>query len=65
MSFSGLYFLIGLLIGMCIVYAIVDKPKIVVKKPNDKNISNTSYIDGNKVCYKYEKQFISCPNKKY
>lgn len=55
-----LYILLGLLIGIFIIYATSGPPKIVFKYPTVDNIKNTTYIDENGICYRYYAKEIAC-----
>ena len=55
---NELYVVIGVFIGMLIIYSTCDVPKIVIKEPTLNNIGKVMYIDGNGCCYKYKKKLI-------
>ena len=57
-------FLISLFIGIFLTYIITPPPKIVVKYPTPYNAGKITYIDDNKVCYKYKANKVSCPTDK-
>ena len=59
-----LYVLIGLIIGIFIVYITTSNPKIILKYPTLDNYRNTTYVDENGQCYKYDAISIDCKNKK-
>ena len=53
--FNSYYFLIGLLLGLLIIYFISPQPEHIILNPSiDDEISNT-YIDENDVVYKYHR----------
>lgn len=56
MKIVPFYLVLGLLIGLSMIYLIAPEPKIIKRLPvPDKGIV---YIDDNNVCYSYEKQII-------
>lgn len=58
------YIILGLAIGIFIVYIITPPPKVIIKYPTLNNIHDTTYIDENGQCYKYYAVEMDCPNKK-
>ena len=60
--FYDLYgFLIGFLIGVCLMTIISEEPKIVVKYPTPYNTKNITYVDDSGNCYQYNANKIVCP----
>ena len=57
-----LYLFLFLFIGMLIMYLIAPEPQIIIKHPT-KTDTETIYIDGNNVCYKYYIENVKCPKK--
>ena len=60
MEINFLYTLIALALGFFVVYILAPDPQIVMKHPKLTNIKNTSFIDNNEVCYKYETEETPC-----
>jgi len=61
MKFVSIYFFVAIFVGFLFVYITKLEPKIVIKNPNPDNIDDITYIDDNKVCYKYKKEKVKCP----
>ena len=57
-----LYLLTSLFLGILIMYIYAPTPKVIIKHPT-KTDTNTIYIDGNNVCYKYYIENVKCPVK--
>lgn len=57
-------FLIALCIGLFYTYITVPYPQIVIKYPTPFNAGKITYVDNNKVCYKYQMEKITCPINK-
>lgn len=57
-------FLISLCIGLFYTYITVPYPKIVIKYPTPFNVGKITYVDNNKVCYKYQMEKVTCPKNK-
>jgi hypothetical protein len=60
-SISVLYLLIGIGLGMFILFIITPPAKIMMKYPTLENIKNTTYVDDNGTCYRYEIEETECP----
>ena len=54
-------FIVSFSIGMLMCYILAPEPEIVFKHPNPNNVETTIYKNGDKDCYKYEVQEVSCP----
>lgn len=54
------FILLGLCLGLFIVYIITPPPRIILKYPTIDNIQNTTYIDENGQCYKYFATEVPC-----
>jgi hypothetical protein len=54
------YILLGLFIGLFVIYITTPAPKVILKYPTLDNIQNTTFIDENGQCYKYYAQEIPC-----
>jgi hypothetical protein len=54
------YLLFGLAVGFFIIYVMSPPPKVVLKYPNLANISDTTYVDENGICYKYFATEVPC-----
>ena len=54
------YIILGLAIGFFIIYLTTPPPKIIIKYPTVENISNTTFIDENRQCYKYYAKEVPC-----
>ena len=63
MQVDILYILIGLCVGIFLVYITKSAPKIIYKYPTLENINNTTFVDDNNVCYRYYATEIPCPDK--
>ncbi len=61
--FDLFYFILGIFIGMFILYVHYDPMIIKQHQPTLDNSGKITYIDNNGVCYKYKKKQVSC--KKY
>lgn len=57
------FIILGLGLGLFIIYILAPAPKIILKYPTIENINNTTYVDENGNCYKYYAKEISCPKK--
>jgi len=57
------YFLISFFIGLLTVYITVPIPEIIIKYPTPYNSGKITYKDSSDICYVYDTQPISCPNK--
>lgn len=57
------YVLLGLAIGLFIIYAMTPPPRIVIKYPTLENIKNTTYVDDNGQCYKYYAIEVDCSER--
>lgn len=57
------YIILGLALGLFIIYVTSEPPKVVLKYPTIENIQNTTYVDDKGQCYKYYAIEIDC-NKK-
>jgi hypothetical protein len=53
-------FLIGLLVGLFIVYILKPAPIVLTKYPNLENTSDVVYRDRNGTCFKYEAKNVDC-----
>uniref|UniRef100_A0A6C0LQB3 Uncharacterized protein n=1 Tax=viral metagenome TaxID=1070528 RepID=A0A6C0LQB3_9ZZZZ len=58
------FILLGLFIGIFVVYVTTPLPKIVYKYPTIENIQNTTYIDEKGQCYRYYAIEFPCKNMK-
>ncbi len=54
------YILIGLFIGIMVVYATSPVPGIVMKYPTLDTINTTTYVDNVGQCYKYYAEEVKC-----
>lgn len=54
-------FFIALGIGVLIAYVLNPSPTVVYKYPTPDNIKNTTYLDDEKVCYKYKSEEVEPP----
>lgn len=58
MKIVPFYLVLGLLIGLSMIYFIAPKPRVIKRLPvPNKGIV---YIDDNNVCYSYEKKQVPC-----
>lgn len=57
-------FLLGLLVGIFLVCTLRPEQKVVLRYPTPENVGNTTYRDGNNVCYKYSSEEVSCDAEK-
>jgi hypothetical protein len=64
MLFNPAVFLIGLSAGIFLVCMMRPEPKVVLRYPTPENVGNTTYRDGNAVCYKYTSEEVSCDAEK-
>lgn len=55
--------IVGLVLGLIVIYATAPPPKIVTLYPTLDNIANTTYIDEQGQCYRYYAQQVECVNK--
>ncbi len=53
-------FLIGLTIGLFIVYILKPAPIVITKYPNLENAEHVIYKDRNGTCFKYETKTVDC-----
>jgi hypothetical protein len=53
-------FVLGLTIGLFIVYVLKPAPVVVVRYPNIDNVGKVVYRDRNGTCFKYEMNEVSC-----
>lgn len=53
-------FLIGLAIGIFIIYILKPSAIVVVKYPNVDNVDKIVYRDRNGTCFKYETATVDC-----
>lgn len=58
-KFDLMFFMIGIMIGVCGVIIIPPEIIVVYKTPTPMNI-NEKYIDENGNCYKYDVKEVSC-----
>lgn len=58
------YILLGLGLGIFIIYVTTPAPKIILKYPTIENIHTTTYIDEKGQCYKYYAEEVPCTNPK-
>jgi len=56
------YFILSLFIGFFMLYLLYPNPEIIIKNPNIKDSVSDLYIDDNKVCYRYKREQVNCPN---
>ena len=59
-----LAFLIALCVGLFYTYITAPQPQIVIKYPTPFNVEQTTYVDQNDVCYKYQIKKTECPRNK-
>ena len=63
MRIVPLYFIVSVFLTMLVLYIIHPKPRVILKEPSiDREISDT-YIDKNKVCYRYHRKEVKCVQK--
>jgi hypothetical protein len=53
-------FLIGLTVGIFIVYILKPAPMVITKYPNLENTADEIYKDRNGTCFKYETKTVDC-----
>lgn len=53
-------FLIGLVVGLFIVYILKPAPVVITKYPNLENTENIVYHDRNGTCFQYETKPVDC-----
>lgn len=58
-----LIFLISLCVGLFYTYITTPYPQIIIKYPTPFNAGKITYVDKNKVCYKYHIKKVACPQK--
>lgn len=58
MKIDLLFVLLGLIIGLVIVYFTAGPPQAIMKYPNVGNSSK--YVDENGVCYRYQAEQVNC-----
>lgn len=63
MKVEIVYIIVGLALGLFIVYALTPPPKVILKYPTIDNIASTTYVDERGQCYRYFAREIPCPNK--
>lgn len=54
-------FLIALCVGLLYTYVTTPYPHVVIKYPTPFNAGKITYIDNNRVCYKYRMSQVECP----
>jgi hypothetical protein len=57
-------FLLGIVVGIFLVCMLRPEQKVVLRYPTPENVGNTTYRDGNSVCYKYTSEEVSCDAEK-
>jgi hypothetical protein len=53
-------FLVGLAIGLFLVYILKPSQTVIVKYPNLENTDTVVYRDRNGTCFKYETKVVDC-----
>ena len=53
-------FVMGLMVGLFIVYILKPSPLVITKYPNLENTESVIYKDRNGTCFKYETRTIDC-----
>lgn len=53
-------FLVGLAIGLFLVYILKPSQTVIVKYPNLENADTVVYRDRNGTCFKYETKVVDC-----
>ncbi len=54
-------FLVGISIGLVILYVYKPPPVVVVKHPTPENVDKVIYQDDDRNCYKYQAKEVKCP----
>lgn len=60
MKVDILFIMLGLFLGVFIVYVTTPPPRVVLKYPTIDNINNTTYVDNNGQCFRYYAREIPC-----
>lgn len=60
LSINLFYVILGLFLGIMIVYVTNSPPKVVFKYPTIDNIVNTTFVDEQNRCYRYYAQEVAC-----
>jgi hypothetical protein len=53
-------FLIGLTVGLFVVYILKPAPMVITKYPNLENSEHVIYKDRNGTCFQYETKTVDC-----
>ncbi|MEM0354039.1 MAG: hypothetical protein QXW79_00520 [Thermoplasmata archaeon] len=64
MKVNLFYIILGLALGIFVIYTTTPPPKIIIKYPTIDNIHSTTYIDDRGQCYKYYAEEVPCPKSK-
>lgn len=59
---SPFYFILGLSIGLFVVYITNAPPKVIIVYPNPDNYQKFQYIDNADNCFNINQKEVSCPN---
>ena len=59
-SYDILAFIIGVSIGIFVLYIYKPPPNIIIKHPTPENVDNTIYRNKDGGCYKYKAKEVPC-----
>jgi hypothetical protein len=60
MLFRPLFFVVGVLIGVVLVYTVKPEVSTIFKYPHPDNCGKVTYKDKNGICYKYVAEKMKC-----
>ena len=58
--FRLLPFIVGIVVGIFVVFYYKPSPLIVHEYPHPENVQDRVYKDNNNVCYKYDSKEVDC-----
>jgi hypothetical protein len=60
MLFRPLFFLLGVIVGVFLIYTVKPDISVIMKYPHPDNCGKLTYKDKNGICYQYASEKVKC-----